>query len=695
VRSKVLWLVITLLVFAPSLGTGFVWDDHQLIEDDTRIHTMPSLGELLRMPFFPEETKASESAIDPGNARYYRPLLKLVHAVQYQQLGPAPFGYHLFNLLVHAGNVLLALVWLKRRLGDGPWVPLAAALGVIPFALHPSRVLATTWVSGGGDLLLGSFVLLALIIWQGRTLGAGAIALLALCSAGATLSKEAGIVLFVALLADTLLLAPRNEWRKRFGVVALLAALQIALLVLRAQMIGIHGRGPFADGLFALLSRISVSFGFELKAAVLPTELRHQLNYTLGNPSSLPGLLQVMGVVGLLAGLLLIAFLVGARFRSAWRPAAADLALFAVLLVPGLNLVTIGSQGGTLSERYLYVPMLGISALCTRGIARWASVRGRNVVLAVGSLWAVGYAALCVVEISYLQSDRTLYTRFVQQSPTELSSVDGLLRAAVVQGDHALARSCNTHRLCVIANGLAGRMKKPASVRGLISALLSYADIELHLASDVEQDQLLNVRGALDALAQGKAVALVVDGKTIGLDSPAPLSTWPSPEVERLQLLRAIAHARTLQLEQAGALLTPLVQDSASAREAKLWNERVANGLLAPPNDCADPDHVLASALAIARAGLPVLARTRLGECSALPASAAQLVAAEIDLSDRRPDLAKARLFPLAPNARSLEPRLQQDLGRLARHTEAMLAAQAQHAAVENVCLPCDRLMTH
>ncbi len=727
VRSKlgslIVWLVVTLVVFLPSLGAGFVWDDHPLIEHDARIHTLPSVAELITMPFFPDGEATSANAPEAGNAYYFRPLLKAVHALEYQAFGARPFGYHLVNLLLHATNVLLALVWLRRRLGDAPGIGAAVALGVIPFALHPSRPLAVTWVSGSGDLLLGTFVLLALLIWQRRVLGLGSIVALAACSLAATLCKESGVVLGFVLLAETLLLQPRDQWRKRFSAIAWLGAVQIAVLVVRARVVDAHPKGPFEDGGVALISRVAVSFGFELKALVLPTNLRHQLNYALGQPLRLPSEVQWLGVIGLLAGVLLIGLWLAARSRPSWRASAADSALFALLLLPGLNVVAIGSQGGTLSERYLYVPMLGIAALCTRGLERWIAVRGQRSVISIATLWGIGYAALSVAEIGNLQSDRTLYARFVQQDPAELFSVDGLLRDAVRSGDHELARSCNAHRLCVIADVLTATTNETQRERALVEALLGFIEVELHVTRDADPDHLIELRSVLDAIADGRPTKLTVQGQTIALEARG--EALPHAQAGKLGLQRAIAHARTLELQRAAEIIQPLMQSGVLSAELCVWRARIAIGLgdpagalvalnqtraclppafsaqlanvsrnAAAPSERCDPADAGAAALALARAGLPGLARKRLAHCTTSSRAEALLVAAEIDLNDRRPDLARARLLELRQAGHAVDRDQQALFNRLLADAQGALDRAARQASEGEACLACDQLMS-
>jgi hypothetical protein len=750
-RISLAWLTLTLVVFAPSLSAGFVWDDHALIERDSRIHTLPPLGELLRMPFFPGDldearAAASDGPRDAGNAFYYRPLLKLMHALEFQAFGLDPLGYHAINWLLHACNVLLALTWLRRRLAGSTsaleGVPaadsllaLGVALAVIPFALHPSRVLAVTWVSGGGDLLAGLFVLICLITWQKRELGRAAVLTLVVSFVAATLAKEAGVAVLAVLATETRLLVPRSEYRPRLRILALLGATELGVLALRAWAVPAQPRGPLADGVLALLSRVSISFGFELKALVLPIGLRHQLNYSLGTPATLPADVQALGALGLVAGAVLVAFIAIALWRSRGQGQAdgrhgiaADLALIGLLLAPGLNVVMIGSQGGTLSERYLYMPMLGVSALCGRGLVRWLAARGRLPGVALAALMAIIYAAACVHEIGHLQSERTLYGRFVAQDPRELFSINGLLREAVRRGDRPLARACNALRLCVISGGLGEeRLAAPVNERqqaALFDTTLDFLESELNLTSDSEQPRLLELRAMLDELASDAPAAKTWKAYRL-IGAPADPAAASASGRAHMGSLRAIAYARTLEPERAAAILG----DPTDAEERvgngsialrSLWRARIAvalgdsagaravldrAGSLVPthiadalraaipaPSSCDDEAALLAHARALAFAGLPGLARKRLVSCEGRSSMAAALVAIEIDLADGRPDHAHAKLSQLAVQRASLAPDQMAQAQQLVEVAQGLLEQQAQNAALEQPCSPCSQL---
>ncbi len=119
-------LAAVIVSFLPALEAGFIWND------DTYVTENPTLDGLSGLKRIWTDTKANEQ---------YYPLVFTTYWVAKRFWGLHPFGYHLVNILVHAGAALL--LWrLLRRLGlSGAW--LAAAT----FALHPLCVESVAWIT--------------------------------------------------------------------------------------------------------------------------------------------------------------------------------------------------------------------------------------------------------------------------------------------------------------------------------------------------------------------------------------------------------------------------------------------------------------------------------------------------------------------------------------------------------------------
>ena len=167
---------VTLAIYWPALGTGFVGDDFMILH---RLRALTGAADALR--FFRGEF-----------FEYYRPLGFLSHAVDWAIAGQDSRQFHLTNVLLHTINTVLVFL-IGKALAPRTLVgPVAALL----FALHASNSEAVIWMSARFDLLATCFSL-ASIYWLVRG-GAASGWMPALLFFPALLSKEAAVALPLA-----------------------------------------------------------------------------------------------------------------------------------------------------------------------------------------------------------------------------------------------------------------------------------------------------------------------------------------------------------------------------------------------------------------------------------------------------------------------------------------------------------------
>ena len=157
----------------------------------------------------------------------FRPVVSLSFAVDHVLWDLQPRGFHFTSLLLHALNTALLFVLARRAVAD--WrdrVPaaapddlgadVAAAVAAGLFAVHPLLSEAVGYVSGRGDVLAATFVLLALLALRTGVRRPRALALgLGLMIVGALTKEVAVVVPVVALAADRLLLDGDAAARRR------------------------------------------------------------------------------------------------------------------------------------------------------------------------------------------------------------------------------------------------------------------------------------------------------------------------------------------------------------------------------------------------------------------------------------------------------------------------------------------------
>ena len=148
---------VTALVFARSLGHGFVaWDDEILLGDNAAFRGF-GWAQLRWMA---------------GNVLlgHYVPVTWLSFALDHAVWGLRPDGYHLTNVVLHAVNAALVCVLAGRLVAAGSgWGPtacrVAGAATALLWALHPLRVEAVSWVTGRRDVLSAFFLFLTLLAY--------------------------------------------------------------------------------------------------------------------------------------------------------------------------------------------------------------------------------------------------------------------------------------------------------------------------------------------------------------------------------------------------------------------------------------------------------------------------------------------------------------------------------------------------
>ena len=170
-------VVAVLLAYFNALGAAFQFDDYNVIVNNPAVHSLSAWRDSM-----------------PG----IRPLLKLSYALNWT-FQPAPFGFHLFNVIVHAVNAVL-VYRLLRSLTVAQWPPL---VGALLFALHPVQTEAVTYVSGRSVSFMALFYLASMVVWsraprraegEARRLASAAL------FGAALLVKETAVTLPLALL---------------------------------------------------------------------------------------------------------------------------------------------------------------------------------------------------------------------------------------------------------------------------------------------------------------------------------------------------------------------------------------------------------------------------------------------------------------------------------------------------------------
>lgn len=158
-KTKLLVLLaLTFLIYLPSFGNHFIWDDEQFIYKNTSVlnFDLPAI--------FTESTTAGAGIA----SNYYRPLTSLSFAIDHALWGLKPFGFHLTNTLLHAGaGILLYLLLTQIGIGNRSnfiWKDPAFWLSLI-FLVHPIQTEAVVYINSRGDSLSALLALTSLLMF--------------------------------------------------------------------------------------------------------------------------------------------------------------------------------------------------------------------------------------------------------------------------------------------------------------------------------------------------------------------------------------------------------------------------------------------------------------------------------------------------------------------------------------------------
>jgi len=390
---------LAIAIYANSISNGFVGDDkYQLLRN-------PLVTDPAQIPRIFASGAWSFSGI-AGN--YYRPLQLLIYLLLYEAAGFHAAVFHLFMILLHAGNTVL-LYLLVSRMAASRVAFAAAAL----FAVHPIHTEVVDWVAAVPDLMVTTLVLLGVLVLVRQGAAPRGRQILAHCGFYllALLAKETGVMLLPLYAGFGFFCLGRrwSEFRQNAALfAAMIATLGVYLAMRLAALGGLslaqHARpfhlGPVDFALSAVVTAAQYVWAF-----LFPLNLNY---FHIFHPT------QSVTVEFLFSALVLAALAAGALLS---RVALISYGIFwfAATITPALNLSGVGQN--VFAERYLYLPSAG---LCWIAAWAWDWLAGRQL------QWArvIGVTVLLACALKVMARNRdwhdnfTLWQVTLEQSPT-------------------------------------------------------------------------------------------------------------------------------------------------------------------------------------------------------------------------------------------------------------------------------------
>jgi hypothetical protein len=420
-RPALIVAALACVVYANTLGNGFVYDDAHFVIERHDFHTGREL-----LSLFAQDVHG-----------LYRPVRSVVYAVVGKLVDNQPLGWRLFVLLLNAAACALAY-----RVARGFANERAALLAALWFTAHPVHTERVDIVTGGMDLT-GITLLLATLA---AALRAGllsnaprsrgwTVAAAALCVAAVFASEEA--VLLPAYAALLLLWRWRaGEAVSRRNLLALFGALSVVGLYLAARTVvlgqvgraGEYPMGSFAATLYTM-GRVLTRY---FRLLIAPAGLH--VDYTV----ALPPPQDPLTMLGWLTAIVLAT--IGARLLWDGYAEGAAILWFFTALGPFMNLLPAPNLVG---ERYLFVPSLGAALLAgmlvDRALTspRVRSPAAQRAVLGGFAVWLIALALLTVARNRDYRDDCALFANNLRYAPASTIAHNNLAGCLAERGDAA------------------------------------------------------------------------------------------------------------------------------------------------------------------------------------------------------------------------------------------------------------------
>lgn len=520
--------LIASVVYAPAVSGGWIYDDRPLIAENPYCHSLEWWPRYWVTDFW----NVSEEVVRFGTRiAYWRPLISTSYALDWQAGGGSPVMFHVTNLILQAAVGALAFVALRRWIGaSGP-----AFVAALLFVVHPTKAESVAWISGRTDVVC---MIAVLLVAQGiarRLRGQpGGLLLEVLGTFVAYSSKEQAIVLpiFAAVEAWVAAERPVLDWaiiRRAIWVALPQLIIAIGYLAIRAvvmpvRAINVEGSIRTSDHVQAVFE----SFGRFFTLTVAPHNLSIQqglIHVAGGQPVHSVGYV-MLGVVGLIA---LLTAIVVLRRRAPY--VSVGIAFYLGALLPTSNIVY--TQMETLiSERFLYLPLLGVTLVVGIAMDRLSSKRRVVPIIAL----AIGiFAAQSINRSADYRDEEAFWMRELELHPSSPIAPRMAIKKAISEKRYrdALAKTLELTRTDVDYQDLPVAFE----VAKLVSMLTPDKDRETLLAVDTFLDELLGSKRP-EATLKTKFVSFTIPTTT------RPYKTYLNFYRVRLLTLRAALQSR-------------------------------------------------------------------------------------------------------------------------------------------------------
>jgi hypothetical protein len=389
-----LLVISTLLLYASVAHHEFlVFDDALYVTQNIHVNTGLNLDNVVW-------------AFAGFHESNWHPVTWLSHMLDCQLFGLNPGPQHVINVLLHATNVLLLFLLLRRATGAVWRSFLVAAL----FAVHPLNVETVAWLAERKSLLctLFSFLTIAAYGWYSLRPDWKKYLVIVVAFSLALLSKPMAVSLPIVLLFLDYWPLERYEslpFRQKW---ARLLLEKLPLLLMSVVSSAVTMLAQRSGGSVAEMSYLPLSLRLENAAVSYVAYIGKMLwpvNLSIFYPHpehSLPW----PDVLASTA--ILVAITTAVLFFQRLRYLAMGWFLFVTTLIPVIGIVQVGNQ--SMADRYAYIPYIGLFIIIAWGLGHVA--HNTRLVPALTALCLiVAFAAATANYLQYWQDGVTLFTK--------------------------------------------------------------------------------------------------------------------------------------------------------------------------------------------------------------------------------------------------------------------------------------------
>ena len=416
--------VVAILIHSPALQGQRIWDDQYLAHDNPFIKSPLLIPESFRHYLFLDSLSA-----------HYRPVQNISYILDYFFWNTDEFGFHLTNVLLHAGSGILLYLLLRqlfasllcRRVTVGararaerqiPLISAGAFFVAILWVVHPVHSAAVDYISGRADSLSFLFAAAGWLLFLKAQKVSQPVpritvyALAAISGLLALLSREIGCVWIVLFLAHLLFVERGFSFRRRVTTIVCCALILGAYAGLR-QLPGERAAGQAQAGWTIPVRAVLMarSLGDYARLMIIPANLH--MDRTVVDPTGWRSNSDWRRTIGTeylsILGLLLIALLVYGVIK---KGRGQHLRIFGAtwFIAAYLPISNIVQLNATVAEHWLYLPAVGF-LIFVFGCVMELPLRSRAGAIALALIALSGLSVRSFVRSGDWADEETFYQR--------------------------------------------------------------------------------------------------------------------------------------------------------------------------------------------------------------------------------------------------------------------------------------------